>query len=106
MEPWGARKGQKGGLAMAPGARKGRPRELRKTQRRKKRKEKKGLPFPFLESRSGSHFLYIFQVISFLINILKINPNKAIGKMSWFLDCGLDLQIPILICFFLKIDNF
>jgi hypothetical protein len=34
------------------------------------------------------------------------DPNKAIGKMSWFLDRGLDLQIPILSCFFFKIDNF
>jgi hypothetical protein len=66
-----------------------------------------------LESCGWSHFLHIFQEISFLMNVFKIDsqgasydPNKAIGKMSWFLDRGLDLQIPILSCFFLNIDNF
>ena len=47
------------------------------------------------------------------MNFLKIDsqgasydPNKATGKMSWFLDWGFDLQIPILSLFFLKMDNF
>jgi hypothetical protein len=49
-----------------------------------------------------NHFLYIFQEISFLLKFLKIDsqgasydPNKAIVKMSWFPDWGLDLQTPI-----------
>jgi hypothetical protein len=34
------------------------------------------------------------------------DPNKAIGKMSWFLDWGLDLQIPILSCFLSATEYF
>jgi hypothetical protein len=102
---------------MAAGACKCRPRELRKTQRRKKRKKKsfplegaKGVQKGPSGARKGPKGGLVAQRNKKERGIT--NPTSLfvhcfhVSKMSWYLDWGLDLKIPILSCFFLKMDNF